>query len=171
MRFEFFKFSRDLTLVTWSKGHVALRVGVSHVKSASCLVRCPWVFCECRYNVIVMWPRNITSLRGHGYGWELLVICHHPDKFGDRKHCDIGDMFLICQLTSRDHMFKGLCEPMGGSPWPPCHWFGGHWSSWSGDIKYFICHVTSQNQVIEGSRDFFSRSSHCMSPPCQVWWP
>ena len=29
--------------------------------------------------------------------------------------------------------------------------FCGHWSSASGDIKYLICHVTSQSHVIEGS--------------------
>ena len=25
-------------------------------------------------------------------------------------------MFLICQMTSRKHMFQGLCEFMGGIP-------------------------------------------------------
>ena len=25
-------------------------------------------------------------------------------------------MFLICHVTSREHMFKELCEPMGGIP-------------------------------------------------------
>ena len=33
--------------------------------------------------------------------------------------------------------------------------FGGHCSSASGNIKYFICHVTSQNDVIEGSIMYF----------------
>ena len=37
--------------------------------------------------------------------------------------------------------------------------FCGHWSSGSGDKKYLICHVTSQNQVIEGSRNFIDGSS------------
>ena len=36
---------------------------------------------------------------------------------------------------------------------------GGHWLSTSGDIKYLICHVTSQNYVIEGSCNFMSASS------------
>ena len=37
--------------------------------------------------------------------------------------------------------------------------FGGHWSNASGDIKYLICHVTSQNFVIEGSFNFMSGSA------------
>ena len=43
---NFSKFSNDLTLITWSKGHVALRVGVSQGKSAPCLVLFPLVFCK-----------------------------------------------------------------------------------------------------------------------------
>ena len=32
--------------------------------------------------------------------------------------------------------------------------FGGYWSSAGGDIKYLICHVTSQKHVVEGSCNF-----------------
>ena len=28
------------------------------------------------------------------------------------------EMFLICHMASREHMFEGLCEFMGGSPIP-----------------------------------------------------
>ena len=34
--------------------------------------------------------------------------------------------------------------------------FGGYWSSASGDIRYLICHVTSQNHVIKGLSNFVS---------------
>ena len=48
------------------------------------------------------------------YRWELLVLCHYADKSCDQscdKHCDGGDiMFLVCHVTSREHMFKELCE-------------------------------------------------------------
>ena len=27
--------------------------------------------------------------------------------FGDHRRCDNGDMFLICHMTSLDHMLKG----------------------------------------------------------------
>ena len=37
--------------------------------------------------------------------------------------------------------------------------FGGHWSSANGDVKYLICHVTSQNHVIGGSSNFMSWTS------------
>ena len=45
---------------------------------------------------------------------------------------------------------------------PPCQqlaMFGSHWSDASGDIKYLICHMTTQNQLIEGSSNFMSGSS------------
>ena len=37
--------------------------------------------------------------------------------------------------------------------------FGGDWGNVSGDIKYLIYHVASQNNVIKGSSNFLSRSS------------
>ena len=36
--------------------------------------------------------------------------------------------------------------------------FHGYWASASGDIKYVICQVTSQNHVIERSCNFISRN-------------
>ena len=73
----------------------------------------------------------------------------------------IVEMLLICYVASCEHMFQGLRVFMGGSPSPSHHlaMFGGHWSSASGDIKYLICHVTSQNHVIERSSNFMSESS------------
>ena len=56
------------------------------------------------------------SLRSDGiYGCEFIVISHHP-KSCDHKHCDSGNVFLICHMTSLEQMFKGLCEFMGVSP-------------------------------------------------------
>ena len=53
------------------------------------------------------------------YRQELLAICHPPDKFCDHKYYDNGDlMFLICHVTSSEHMFKVLYEFTGGSPLP-----------------------------------------------------
>ena len=48
--------------------------------------------------------------------------------------------------------------------------FGGQWSSASGDIKYLICHVISQNHVIEGLSNFLSWSSswYVTTLPCLV---
>ena len=36
--------------------------------------------------------------------------------------------------------------------------FGVHWSGASGDITYFICHVASQEHVLERSYDGLGRS-------------
>ena len=42
------------------------------------------------------------------------MLCHYADKSCDQscdKHCDGGDiMFLDFHVTSREHMFKELCE-------------------------------------------------------------
>ena len=67
----------------------------------------------------------------------------------------IVEMFLICHVTSREHMFEGLCEFMAGSS----SVFNGHWSSASGDINYLTCHVALQNSVTEGSSNFKNGSS------------
>ena len=65
-----------------------------------------------------MWPIFTTSLKDPANIWvELPALCHHPDKSCDHGHYDSGDIvFLICHVTSREHMFKGLCEFVGGSP-------------------------------------------------------
>ena len=39
------------------------------------------------------------------------MMCHHPDRSCDQKHCGSGGtIFLICQVTSPEHIFKELCE-------------------------------------------------------------
>ena len=48
--------------------------------------------------------------------------------------------------------------------------FAGHWCGASRDIKYLIFHLTSQNQMIEGSITLSVGTLHGMSPPCQVCW-
>ena len=52
-----------------------------------------------------------------------------------------GFMFLICHVTSRDRMIKGLCYFIGevsyGCNVPLCH-VGGYWLCASGDIKYLM---------------------------------
>ena len=66
------------------------------------------------------------------YGWELLKISQHLDKFCEHWNCDSGDIgFLICSVTSpEEHMFKELCEFTGGIP--------SRRVSAIGDIKYLM---------------------------------
>ena len=104
---------------------------------------------EIQYISFVLWPHKTTWLKGHITIWGLLVACHHPDKFGDRKYCDSGDMFLICHATSRGYVFKDLTKRrdwMIMSLWEwefliICHHpakFGGHRRCDSGDIVCFV---------------------------------
>ena len=82
---------------------------------------------------------------------------------GDDRHCDSGDlMFLICHVTSPDHVLKDL----GDYVWKPLtishHHFTmleGHLSSARGNIRYWFCNVTSQDDVTEGSYGFMDGSS------------
>ena len=51
------------------------------------------------------------------YRCELLAVRHHPDKSCDHNYCDNGDIILlICHVTTREQMFKWLCEFMSGRP-------------------------------------------------------
>ena len=111
-KYIFFQTVTWLNCVMWSKGYMALRMGTSCCKLVPCLVWCPWVFCRSRYNVFnlsrdLTWPFHCGVMQI--YGWQLLALCHHPHKLCDHKHCGSGDKkFLICHVTSRQHMFKGL---------------------------------------------------------------
>ena len=40
-----------------------------------------------------MWPHKTTWFKVMWlYGWKLLAECHHPNKFGDHRHCDIREI-------------------------------------------------------------------------------
>ena len=59
-----------------------------------------------------MWPTwgHVTK------GWRLFVSLLQMDKFGDHRHCDMGDLIvLIDHVTSRVHVFKGLGNFVSGS--------------------------------------------------------
>ena len=98
------------------------------------------------------------------YGWELIAVYHHPERFGYSSHCDCGDMFFIRHMTSWEHTSEGLvvlCVEVTHSKSLSHNRaiFCGGCSSAIGDIKYLICHVISQNFVIEGSCVFMDGSS------------
>ena len=66
------------------------------------------------------------------------MLCHYHD-----KSCDYCDCIVMVEITVSHHLDM----------------FCGHWSIESGDIKYLICYVTSQNRMIEKSKSFVSRTS------------
>ena len=67
----------------------------------------------------------MTLLRDYVNLWvEAPAACHPRDRSCDHKHCDSGDiMFLICLMTSRQHVFNGLYLIYG---WIPFTVFCGH---------------------------------------------
>ena len=70
-----------------------------------------------------------------------------------------GDiMYLICHVTSHDHLIDRACKFMGGSTL--CHHpskFGYHGHYGSGDID-LVCHRILQDHLIKGSCDFKGRN-------------
>ena len=113
-------------IVTWSKGHVALREGASHSKSAPCLVWCTWVFCKWRYNVLNL-SRDLTrptySVVIRICGWELLVVYRHYDQFCDHRHCDRCFQLVTWPHvnTCLQHYVKHFeCRPLRVTK--PCVW-------------------------------------------------
>ena len=49
------------------------------------------------------------------YGLEPLKLSHHPAKFGGHRHCDHGDMILICHVISQNHVIKDQYNYVGKS--------------------------------------------------------
>ena len=86
------------------------------------------------------------------YGWELIAVCHHPERFVDNKHFNSGDlMFLISLVTSRDHMLQELYVVMWLFGWHPLTevhhlaLFGNHGTSAS-EVKKFVV-VEGQDSI------------------------
>ena len=43
--------------------------------------------------------------------WELCAVYPHPDKFGDHRHSESGDiMILIFHMTLRDHILGNMAQ-------------------------------------------------------------
>ena len=173
---KFLKLSRNVTFVKSSKSHMTLRVWASHRKTVYCLVWCPEVSCKWRYNVFnlshdLTWPYYWGVMEI--YGWELLKVCPHLSKSCEHRHYNSGDIvFLICHVTSCEHMCKGLCDLMGGIP------------SWRvTNFPYLVTiglmqvEIQSISREIAKPRDWrilkifdWKLFMHGVSPSCQVWW-
>ena len=94
--------------------------------------------------LFVMWPHNEMVMWLHGR--IPLTLSYHPGKSCGQRSCKRGDiMFLIWHVTSHDHMFRGLCDFIGGNKS-----FGRR------DIMFLICHVTSRDQMIRWFCNFMS---------------
>ena len=50
------------------------------------------------------------------HGWKALTLGYHTATFGGFRHSGNRDkIFLVCRVISKDHVFKGLCDFMGGN--------------------------------------------------------
>ena len=148
--------------VTWSSGHVALRVGTSHCKSALWLVWCPclvWFLFKWRYNVFEL-SCNLTRPLLEG-SWEFMSGSSSQYVTTLRSLVTIGIVIMkVCfQFVTWHYMTTCLNGYVRSKALTVRHhfaMFGGHSSSTKCKI---ICSVTPQNHVIEGSCNFMSRSA------------
>ena len=163
--------------------------------SALCPVWCSWVLCKCRNNVFNLLHELTRSPHWgvmHIFGWELLMLCHHPGKFGDHKHC-VAWPYKITSLKSHANFWWELLMLF-------------HHHDKFGDHKHCVtwpCNTISLRShanfwvkplVVYHQPDKFDDHKHCvtwpyqttslwshtnywvgapcgMSPPWQVWWP
>ena len=77
---------------------MTLWVGAHHSKSPPCQVSCQWRLWQWRYNVFSLSrglerPRNQIVFSFNVS--KLLVVCNHPSKFGDHRHCCSGDIMIL----------------------------------------------------------------------------
>ena len=117
------------------------------------------------------------------HGWKALTLGYHTATFGGFRHSGNRDkIFLVCRVISKDHVFKGLCDFMGGNTsicdvtFQDYTWSNGLVTLWkgrqllivwshparpdgqrhfgSGDM-FLIYHVTSREHMFKGLCDFF----------------
>ena len=158
--------SRELKLVGWSRGFVTLRVGTSHDKSATYLIWCPWASCKWRCYVFNL-PSCFKRPPHWGiiqiFGWKLLVVYHHSDKFGDNWH-QVEWRYKVLNLSS------GLTGPRDWRiiwhyRWKPLMisyhhtTFGGDKHCGSEDVMILICHVISQDHLTKEPCSFINTSN------------
>ena len=94
------------------------------------------------------------------YGWDFLVICHHPGQSRDHKHCDSEKRYLICHVNPQNNLIErssnfeslnSLCT------WYQLAKFGGHRYCGSGDT-FLDFQVIKQDDVIKASGDYNNTS-------------
>ena len=64
----------------------------------------------------------------HHYGQEPITVNYYLAKFQGHKQSGSGIMISICHVISQNHVIKGLCDFIGGSPkvgYHPAN-FGSH---------------------------------------------
>ena len=81
------------------------------------------------------------------------MVCHHPDKFSNHNHYDIGDIFHV---TSQDHVLKGWKSHATSYH---IAIFGSNLSSTSKGLTYSLYQVTSKDHLIEESCGFMFGTS------------
>ena len=169
MRYNFLNLSRGITLFTWSKTQLTLRFKASPGKSPPCLVWCPWVFYKWKYNIYLI--DHVASQDHVIKGSCGFIKVAFNDISPPWQDCDwrfyvfvswhyVTTSLKVCMNLWMEGPYLLINHHLA--------MFGGHWSSASWDIIYLVCHVISQEHVIEGSCDLLNGTS---SPPWQVWWP
>ena len=115
-KYTFLKLPCNLMLVMWSKGHWAARIRASHCKSTPGLVWCPWVFCRWIYSEFnlshyLTWLPHWGAIQIGSFLWYVTTLTSLVT-----VNIVKMELFLICHITSCEHMFKCIYKFMAGSP-------------------------------------------------------
>ena len=158
-------------VITWSEGHLTLRVCSSYHKPPPCQVWWIWVLQKRRYFISIL-SRNLMWPRGHrvmwNYGWVLFIISHHPHPKLLATAVVQGKIFHFYFVTW-PHVIKGLESQvtlkviLSCHKWLPCK---ASWSKafWKRRYKLSICHVSSHDHG--GQMTSWVNSADYKSPPC-----
>ena len=90
------------------------------------------------------------------FGWELLVLFHHHDKFGDHKHCVTWPCNTISLRSHANFWVKPLVVY--------------HQPDKFDDHKHCVT-WPYQTTSLWSHANFWVGAPCGMSPPWQVWWP
>ena len=80
-------------------------------------------------------------------------------------------MFLICHMTSPDHLIERACEFMGGNSL--CYVTTLISLVTIGIVMvemFLICHIISLEHMFKWLCEFLGGTRHGESPSCHVWW-
>ena len=94
------------------------------------------------------------------YWWKTLLISHHVGMYGGHWSIACGDIkYLVCRLTSQNHMIEGHVTSWVRTPHGMSHLakFGCYMYRISRDIMFSVCHVIKLDYFSKGSVDYNNR--------------
>ena len=140
------------------KGLSGLRVVVSHDKTATCLVWCPWIFSNGDI-IYLVWHETLHNHFIEGsckyMGGELFAVSRNPDTSCDHMRC-----FWFVTWPHVSTCLKGYAnlwvKSLASYHLPYYVWWSLVKCKWRYKVFYMSCDIA--NHVIDGSCNFMTGS-------------